>query len=154
MRVWRAAAALLCAMPLLGVAKDSPKLAPSGLQLVPLSIETSSGHRHRFKVEVARSGEEQARGLMFRTMLAPDGGMIFPMIPPRFASFWMKNTPLPLDIIFIRADGRIARIAARTVPFSLAPVDSGEVVAAVLEIGGGRAAQLGIKEGDKVVWPR
>jgi len=91
---------------------------------------------------------------MFRATLAPDAGMIFPMSPPRYASFWMKNTVIPLDMIFIRADGRIARIAAETTPFSLLPVDSGEPVAAVLELAGGRAAQLGLAEGDKVVWKR
>jgi uncharacterized membrane protein (UPF0127 family) len=66
----------------------------------------------------------------------------------------MKNTLIPLDIIFVRADGSIARIAAETVPYSLAPVDSGEPVAAVLEIAGGRARELGISEDDKVDWPR
>ncbi len=91
---------------------------------------------------------------MFRKRIAPDGGMIFPMDPPRVASFWMRNTLVPLDMIFIRADGSIARIAAQTVPYSLDPVDSGEPVAAVLEIAGGRAAQLGIAADDKVAWRR
>lgn len=120
---------------------------------VPLSITTGTT-RHTFKIEVARTPEQQERGLMFRTALAPDGGMIFPMEPPRSASFWMKNTVIPLDLIFIRSDGSIARIAENTVPYSLAPIDSGEPVAAVLEIAGGRAAQLGIGPDDKVVWPR
>jgi uncharacterized protein len=120
---------------------------------VPLTI-TSSGKIQKFRVEVARTEAEQARGLMFRDRLAPDGGMIFPMDPPRVASFWMKNTFIPLDMIFIRADGTIARIAAETVPYSLSPVSSGEPVAAVLEIAGGRAGALGISEDDKVDWPR
>jgi len=119
--------------------------------LTPLTIETRNGAR-RFSVEVARTGEEQARGLMYRTSLPEDGGMIFPMDPPRPAAFWMKNTPLPLDIIFIRADGTIARIAARTTPYSLDLVESGEPVAAVLEIAGGKAAAAGIAEGDRVRW--
>lgn len=89
---------------------------------------------------------------MFRSELAPDAGMIFPMKPPRPASFWMRNTIIPLDMIFIRPDGTIARIAAQTVPYSLTPVDSGEPVSAVLEIAGGRSAELGIAEGDKVDW--
>ena len=76
--------------------------------------------------------------------------MIFPFPQPRMASFWMRNTLIPLDMIFIRADGTIARIAAKTVPHSLEPVSSGEPVAAVLEIAGGRAAELGIGEGDRV----
>jgi uncharacterized protein len=108
--------------------------------------------KHVFTVEVARTEAQQERGLMFRSHLAPNGGMIFPMDPPRMASFWMKNTVIPLDMIFIRADGTIARIAAETIPYSLAPVSSGEPVAAVLEIAGGRAAELGINEDDKVVW--
>ena len=118
-------------------------------------VLTVTGQRvSRFCVEVARTDAEQAQGLMFRKALAPNAGMIFPMDPPRFASFWMKNTLIPLDIIFIRADGRIARIAARTTPRSLAPVTSGEPVAAVFEIAGGRAAQLGISAGDRVTWDR
>jgi uncharacterized protein len=92
--------------------------------------------------------------LMFRDHLDADAGMIFPMDPPRVASFWMKNTLIPLDMIFIRADGTIARIAADTVPYSLNPVTSGEPVAAVLEIRGGRAGELGISEDNTVVWPK
>ena len=118
---------------------------------VSLSIATAT-KTHVFRIEVARTEAQQERGLMFRDHLAPDRGMIFPMNPPRFASFWMKNTVIPLDMIFIRADGSIARIAANTIPYSLAPVSSGEPVAAVLEIAGGRAAELGIAEDDKVVW--
>ena len=72
---------------------------------------------------------------------------------PRPADFWMKNTPTPLDIAFIRADGTIARLAENTVPFSDTHIPSGEPVAAVLEIVGGRAAELGIAEGDRVSWP-
>jgi uncharacterized membrane protein (UPF0127 family) len=89
---------------------------------------------------------------MFRSALAADEGMIFPFPQPRMASFWMRNTLIPLDMIFIRADGTIARIAAETVPHSEEGVGSGEPVAAVLEIRGGRAAELGIGEGDRVVW--
>ncbi|WP_443026823.1 DUF192 domain-containing protein [Sphingomonas sp. LT1P40] len=113
--------------------------------------------RHVFKVDVARTVAEQQRGLMFRTGIPVDGGMLFAPYPaegggPREASFWMKDTPSPLDIIFIRPDGTIAHIAENTVPFSEAPVRSGEPVSAVLEINGGRAAELGISVGDKVTW--
>lgn len=90
-------------------------------------------------------------GLMFRRSLARNRGMIFPMGEPRMAAFWMKNTLIPLDIIFIRSDGRIARIA-RAKPLDLTSVPSGEPVTAVLEIRGGRAAQLGIRRGDRVRW--
>ena len=125
----------------------------AGLEQVPLTIE-SSGKTHRFIVEVAETGEQQAQGLMFRKSLAPDRGMVFPRDPPGDASFWMKNTLIPLDIIFIRTDGTIARIAENTVPMSLDPVPSLEPVGAVLEIAGGRSAELGIKAGDKVRWSR
>jgi uncharacterized membrane protein (UPF0127 family) len=128
--------------------------SPAGLDQVPLTITTTSGKTHRFTVEVARTEAEQAQGLMNRQTLAPDRGMVFPYDPPRQASFWMKNTLIPLDIIFIRADGTIARIEANTVPLSLDPVASGEPVATVLELAGGRAAELGITPGAKVVWQR
>lgn len=90
---------------------------------------------------------------MFRRSLAPDRGMIFPYNPPQPVAFWMRNTLIPLDMIFIRADGRIARIATAK-PLDETPVPAGEPVAAVLEIAGGRAAELGISEGDSVEWPR
>jgi uncharacterized membrane protein (UPF0127 family) len=124
----------------------------SGLPLVPLEVR-SGGRIHRFTVEVARTGEEQAYGLMNRTRLGPNEGMLFPFERHHAASFWMKDTLIPLDMIFIRADGSIARIAANTVPESLTPVRVSEPVAAVLEIPGGRAAELGIGEGDRVGWP-
>jgi hypothetical protein len=125
--------------------------SPAGLEQVPLTI-SSSGRMHRFTVEVARTPEEQATGLMNRSILAPGRGMIFPFEMPREASFWMKNTLIPLDMIFVRTDGSIANIEANTVPLSLQPVYSDGSVAAVLEIAGGRSAELGIKPGDKVKW--
>lgn len=155
MIAFRALAALLLLLPAACQAGSTEATkSASGLSIVPLEISMAAGKTHTFKVEVARTDAEQARGLMFRESLAPDGGMIFPMDPPRPASFWMKNTVIPLDMIFVRADGTIARIAPDTVPHSLEPVDSGEPVAAVLELAGGRAAELGIAEGDKVVWQR
>ena len=94
---------------------------------------------------------------MFRTDIPQNGGMLFAPYPPeggppRAANFWMKNTPSPLDILFIRPDGTIARIAENTVPQSEAPIPSGEPVSAVLELRGGRALDLGIAEGDRVSW--
>lgn len=123
-----------------------------------LTIKSANG-THAFKVESAKTEAEQARGLMFRTDLKPDGGMLFWPYPakggePVAANFWMKNTPSPLDILYIRADGTIARIAENTVPFSEAPIPSGEPVGAVLELMGGRAAELGIAEGDLVTWDK
>ena len=133
---------------------NSAELArsPAGLEQVALTV--ASGDKvHRFTVEIAGSAEEQTIGLMNRADLAPDRGMIFPFPTPRDASFWMKNTLIPLDIIFVRTDGSIANIAANTVPLSLDPVPSEGIVGSVLEIAGGRAAELGIKAGDKVDWP-
>ncbi|MEO5972712.1 MAG: DUF192 domain-containing protein [Sphingomicrobium sp.] len=131
----------------------APERSAAGLEQVPLTVR-SAGRVHRFTVEVALSGEEQATGLMNRQSLAPDRGMIFPYTPPQQATFWMKNTLIPLDLIFIRADGKIARIEANAVPLSLDPLVSIEPVAAVLEIAGGRVAELGIVPGDEVDWPR
>ena len=128
--------------------------SPAGLDQVPLAITTAGGRTHRFIVEVARTPEEQARGLMERQSLAPDRGMLFPYATPQPVSFWMKNTLIPLDMIFIAPGGRILRIEANTVPLSLDPVGSGEPVEAVLELAGGRSAELGIAAGDRVEWPR
>ncbi|WP_208622510.1 DUF192 domain-containing protein [Sphingomonas faeni] len=125
---------------------------------LPLTIKSANG-THAFQVESAKTEAEQARGLMFRTDLTPDGGMLFWPYPakggePVAANFWMKNTPSPLDILYIRADGTIARIAENTVPFSEQPIPSGEPVGAVLELMGGRASELGIAEGDLVTWDK
>jgi uncharacterized membrane protein (UPF0127 family) len=131
-------------------AAQGPRTAPSGLDLVQLSINSTS-RTHRFTVEVARTEAEQAQGLMNRRTLAPDAGMIFPFDPPRPASFWMRNTLIPLDLIFIRPDGSIARIATG-VPLSEEQIVVADPLTAVLEIPGGRAAQLGIRVGDRVSW--
>lgn len=158
----RRAIAVLCGAAALLACRGEPasnlsqpvpaRAAASGLDVVPLTIR-SGGRTHRFSVEVARTPDQQAQGLMFRERLGADEGMIFPLAPPRPASFWMRNTLIPLDMIFVRDDGTIARIAANTVPLSEESVSSGEPVGAVLELRGGRAAELGISEGDLVSWP-
>lgn len=135
---------------------DTPAASATARATIPLTI-AAGGKRHAFRVEVARTPAEQQRGLMFRPPLPDDGGMLFFPYPadgsgPREASFWMKDTPSPLDILFIRADRTIAAIANDTIPYSEAPVTSGEPVAAVLELRAGRAAELGIAEGDTVAW--
>jgi uncharacterized protein len=119
---------------------------------VPLTIRSSSGV-HAFTVEVAATANQQERGLMFRRSLAGDRGMIFPYYPPQDVSFWMKNTLIPLDLIFIRSDGTIVRITTAKA-LDLTPLPAGEPIAAVLEIRGGRAAELGIREGDVVSWAK
>ena len=143
----------------LALAACSPQAAPAeapagqpqtGLQQLHLTITSASGV-HRFTVEVAATPQQQESGLMFVKHLAPDRGMIFPYDPPQPVAFWMHNTLIPLDMVFIRADGTIARIATAK-PLDDTPVPSGEPIAAVLEIAGGRAAELGIVPGDKVEW--
>lgn len=121
----------------------------SGLQVIDLTVDRG-GKRLLFRVELADTPEAQARGLMFRTQLGDNEGMIFPSAAPEPRSFWMKNTPLSLDIIFIGPDGRIANIAANTVPYSLDSVSSKGPASAVLELRAGRAKELGIVPGDKV----
>lgn len=122
----------------------------TGLETVPLTI-TSDGKVHKFTVEVARTDDQQTHGMMFRTAILPDRGMIFPYAVPQPLAFWMRNTLIPLDMIFIRQDGTIARIATAQ-PRDETPVPSGEPVVAVLEIAGGRAAELGIEAGDRIDW--
>ena len=128
--------------------------SPAGLEQVPLTVTTAKGVTHRFTVEIAATPEQQQYGLMNRQSLAPDRGMIFPYQPPQPVSFWMKDTLIPLDIIFIAPGGRIANIAENTVPMSLEPVVSTEPAEAVFEIAGGRAAELGIAAGDRIEWRR
>ena len=123
----------------------------SGLAVIPLTV-TSGDERIAFSVEVADTPEAQARGLMFRTDLGDNEGMIFPYDGTRAQRFWMKNTPLPLDIIYIGPNRRISNIAAETEPYSLEPVYSVGPVLGVLELRGGRAAELGIEPGDLVEW--
>jgi len=115
-----------------------------------LTIHSANGN-HRFTVEVAGTQDQQERGLMFRKSLAGDRGMIFPYESPQEVAFWMKNTLIPLDIVFIRPDGTIGRIT-HAKELDLTPLPSGEPIGAVLEIRGGRAAELGIREGDKAEW--
>lgn len=118
-----------------------------------LSIETGSGATHRFTIELALTDGEQQRGLMYRETLADNAGMLFFYEACQPASFWMKNTRISLDMIFIEADGRIARIAAITVPQTLDIHQSGVPVNGVLEIRGGLAGELGIEAGDVVHHP-
>ncbi|MGB6085896.1 DUF192 domain-containing protein [Parvibaculum sp.] len=116
-------------------------------------IETKSGAVHAFELELALTPEEQQKGLMFRTKLPENAGMLFfhrVCVP---ASFWMKNTLLPLDMIFIAADGRIVRIAEMTEPETLDIHVSGEPVNGILEINGGLSQRLGIGEGDYLRHP-
>ncbi len=115
-----------------------------------LTVETSAGARHRFNIELATSPQQIAQGLMYRRQMAPDAGMLFIFERPDPAVFWMKNTFIPLDLIFIGVDGRILNIAERTIPQSETPVPASGPTRAVLEVNGGTSARLGIKPGDRV----
>ncbi len=118
----------------------------------PLTIATRGGPQ-RFDVEVMRNDAERARGLMFRRSMAPNHGMLFDFERVEPVAMWMKNTYLPLDMLFIRPDGTVARVAADTEPLSTATILSGEPVLAVLELNAGTAARLGIRPGDHVEHP-
>lgn len=121
----------------------------SGLQVIDLAV-ISGKQRHGLRVELADTAQAQARGLMFRTELGDNEGMLFPSDTPGIRSFWMKNTPLSLDIIFIGTDWRIINIADHTEPYSLESVRSDGIASAVLELRAGRAEELGIGPGDLV----
>jgi uncharacterized protein len=121
--------------------------------LETLSIAMQAGQKQAFKVEVARNDADRAQGLMFRRSMPADQGMLFDFARVEPVSMWMQNTYLPLDMLFIRADGTIARIAANTEPLSTRTIPSGEPVLAVLELNAGTAAKLGIKPGDRVEHP-
>ena len=117
-----------------------------------LTIISATGP-HRFKVELAETPAQMTQGLMFRTSLAPDAGMLFDYRRPTPATMWMRNTLIPLDMLFVDAQGRIVNIHERAVPQSLDVIAAAEPVRAVIELNGGTAARLGIEPGDRVVHP-
>ncbi len=117
-----------------------------------LVIATDGGLRE-FQVEIADDGQERSRGLMFRREMADDAGMLFDFGAEQPVDFWMENTYIPLDMLFIKEDGTVASIAERTTPLSRRTVPSGSPVRYVLEINGGLSDELGISPGDKVSGP-
>lgn len=125
-------------------AKDPP--------LEPLTVVSASGE-HRFMVEIADTDEERARGLMFRESMAADRGMLFKFPDERERSFWMRNTYISLDIVYIDANGRVVSIARNTVPFSEASIPSYGPARAVLEVNAGTADRLGWRAGDRIEHP-
>lgn len=137
----------LVILPLFGT---TGRLGAANLET--LEIATKNGV-HTFAVELALTPEQQAQGLMYRKELPEGQGMLFDFHSERETSFWMKNTYISLDMIFIRADGRIHRIAADTVPLSEALVPSNGPVRAVLEVIAGTTRKLGIMAGDRVAHP-
>jgi len=128
----------------------SARRAFAAPRLETVEIVSDRG-RSRFQVEIAVTPAEQARGLMFRKSLAPDRGMLFIYKRPQPVAYWMRNTLIPLDILYIRPDGRILSIVRNARPHDETPLPSGGLVLGVLEIAGGRAAQLGVLPGDRVL---
>ena len=114
-----------------------------------LKIDGAQGTKS-FNVEVVRGEKDRNRGLMFRRQMAADHGMLFDYDPPQVIGFWMKNTYIKLDIMFIDADGRIIRIEENATPLSLRHIPSGGAARGVLEINGGLSAKLGFRAGDLV----
>jgi uncharacterized membrane protein (UPF0127 family) len=135
---------LVCALLLMASASVA-----AGLPHDMVLVETASS-QYRFEVEVADDAAERAEGLMFRQSLADNAGMLFVYPSPQPVQFWMKNTVLSLDIVFVRADGTIARIAADTTPLSEDLIPSGEPVLAVLEVKAGTMRELGVAAGDRL----
>ena len=126
-------------------------IAAAERRTVPLTIRTKRGPV-AFRVEVARSAEAQQLGLMYRRHMGARHGMIFPKARAEPTSFWMKNTYIPLDLLFIRADGTVSSIAANATPLSTDTINSIEPVTTVLELNGGAARRFGIRPGDRVRW--
>lgn len=161
MKNWIRFAALSCAIATVAcspVAAGTKTPAPaaevhatSGLRIIPLTVTTASG-QHAFRVEVADTPASQEQGLMFRTTMGANEGMIFPWNPPARTAFWMKNTVIGLDIIFVGADHKVLNIAANAVPYDKTPLPSAGPVSGVLELNAGRAAEIGLKPGDLVTW--
>lgn len=132
-----------------GQAQASCQGQPEITPLEPLEIVTAKG-RTRFFVEFADSPRERELGLMCRRSLAPDRGMLFDFATPQRLAFWMRNTLIPLDIIYLRPDGRVLSMVRNARPLDETPLPSNGAARAVLEIAGGRAAELGLLPGDRV----
>lgn len=118
-----------------------------------LTIERTDGQQFPFDIEVATTPEQESYGLMHRHALAADAGMLFIYDPPDDISMWMKDTSLPLDMLFVRADGIIVKIVTNTVPFDVTPIPADEPVRGVIELNAGTATSLGLKTGDKLIYP-
>jgi len=146
--------AVLCSSPValtlsaLPAAAQSPAQRPAALET--LKIVTASGE-HAFAIEVMRTDAERQRGLMFRRFLAPDRGMLFDFKVEQPVMMWMKNTYLPLDMVFISRSGQVVNVAENTEPLSERIIASGAPTYAVLELNAGIARSIGLKPGDKVV---
>ena len=142
-------AGVLAGAGLVSACAQSGPVDAAGRALEPLSIVTGSGE-HKFLVEIADDDAERARGLMYRPPLEADRGMLFQFPAATEQSFWMKNTPCSLDIIYIDPHGRIVSIASHATPYSETPLPSNGAANGVLELRAGRADEIGAKPGDQV----
>lgn len=115
-------------------------------------LKTETGD-HNFNIELATTDQERALGLMFRRSLPDNGGMLFLYDRPQPATMWMKNTLIPLDMVFISPEGKVHRIESNAEPFSTAVIPSDGEVTGVLELNAGQADKIGLKRGDKVIYP-
>jgi uncharacterized membrane protein (UPF0127 family) len=138
------------AFVLFGLLVAAGPVRPAALQTLEIASKTGV---HAFSVELVENDADRAKGLMFRKELPEGSGMLFDFHREQDVSFWMENTYIPLDMIFIRGDGRILRIAENTEPLSTRMIPSGGPVRAVLEVIGGTARKLGIAPGDRVGHP-
>lgn len=130
----------------------SPAVAAEAASRDDLAIVTGTGTFH-FDVDVMRTREQLERGLMYRRQLAADHGMLFDFGTSQPVTMWMKNTYLPLDMVFIAADGRVVSVKRDAEPLSERTIPSGGDVLGVLELNAGTAARIGLKAGDRVVDP-
>ncbi|MBI1272754.1 MAG: DUF192 domain-containing protein [Alphaproteobacteria bacterium] len=138
---------------------NSPHISPDSNTPRPdfkhtaIELRTAAGTSHRFDVEVARNQSEQSYGLMYVKDMPDDAGMLFLFPEPNRLTFWMKNTYIPLDILFLDSEGRIINIAENTQPLSTDMITSASPGKGVLELKGGTAAKLGLRPGDRVIHP-
>lgn len=140
---------VLCLAASLALAGGPGQAQSAELRIEPLAVKTAKG-AFRFRVEVADTDAARERGLMFRKTLGPDQGMLFDFKTPQQVAFWMKNTLIPLDMLFVAADGHIIAVARQARPLSETPIPSGGDVLGVVELRGGRAAEIGAQPGDVV----
>jgi len=142
--LWLVAAASVASLFVFSAEAQLQRFATSELTIV------SATGPHRFTVEVAETPEQMEQGLMFRRTMAPDAGMLFDYKTPIVATMWMRNTLIPLDMLFVDTQGRIVNIHERAVPESLDVIAAAAPIRAVIELNGGTAARLGIAPGDHV----
>jgi uncharacterized membrane protein (UPF0127 family) len=150
-RLWLGSLFLCVSVALAHADPGDPTGPQPKLPTEPLTIIGDDGKSHHFTVELPVTVQQQDTGEMFRTSIPPDAGMLFVWPQPEVSEMWMKNCPVPEDMVFINPDGTIAAIAEMTVPYSTATISSGVPVAATLELQGGITAADDISVGDRVI---